>query len=444
MTALSQAVDRDFGLVRQALGRLVEIPSVSAPGVAPEALAEAAAATAALCGEAGFDSVEVWEVQGAPPYVFGEIAGPPGAPVVLLYAHYDVQPPGDEGLWTSPPFSPEERGGRLYGRGASDDKAGIATHLGAVRALGAAPPVGVRLLVEGEEEVGSPHLDAFLAQYGDRLGADVVVVADSVNWGVGEPALTTSLRGIIDLTVEVRILAAGVHSGLFGGPVPDALTALARLLATLHDGDGSPAVEGLQRGPAPTVELPEAELRRQAGVGAGVELLGTGSVAQRLWMSPAISVLGVDAPGTAAAVNQLVASAAAKVSVRLAPGDEPGRAMRALRRHLESRAPWGAEVVVTEGARAAPLRLDTTGPAYARFRRALAEAWGRQPVEVGIGGSIPLVAGLAASHPGAELLLTGMGDPGSAVHGPDESQDLGELKRAILAEARALSLLGAS
>lgn len=444
MTALSQAVDRDFGLIRQALARLVGIPSVSAPGVAPAALAEAAAATAALCGEAGFDSVEVWEVPGAPPYVFGEIAGPEGAPVVLLYAHYDVQPPGDEGSWTSPPFSPEERGGRLYGRGASDDKAGIATHLGAVRALGAGPPVGVRLLVEGEEEVGSPHLDAFLAQYGDRLGADVVVVADSINWGVGEPALTTSLRGIIDLTVEVRILAAGVHSGLFGGPVPDALTALARLLATLHDEDGSPAVEGLARGPAPTVELPEAALRRQAGVGAGVELLGTGSVAQRLWMSPAISVLGVDAPGTAAAVNQLVPSAAAKVSVRLAPGDQPRRAMRALRRHLESRAPWGAEVVVTEGARAAPLRLDTTGPAYARFRRALAEAWGRPPVEVGIGGSIPLVAGLAASHPEAELLLTGMGDPGSAVHGPDESQDLGELKRAIHAEARALSLLGAS
>ena len=444
MTALSQAVDRDFGLIRQALARLVGIPSVSAPGVAPAALAEAAAATAALCGEAGFDSVEAWEVPGAPPYVFGEIAGPEGAPVVLLYAHYDVQPPGDEGSWTSPPFSPEERGGRLYGRGASDDKAGIATHLGAVRALGAGPPVGVRLLVEGEEEVGSPHLDAFLAQYGDRLGADVVVVADSINWGVGEPALTTSLRGIIDLTVEVRILAAGVHSGLFGGPVPDALTALARLLATLHDEDGSPAVEGLARGPAPTVELPEAALRRQAGVGAGVGLLGTGSIAQRLWMSPAISVLGVDAPGTAAAVNQLVASAAAKVSVRLAPGDQPRRAMRALRRHLESRAPWGAEVVVTEGARAAPLRLDTTGPAYAWFRRALAEAWGRPPVEVGIGGSIPLVAGLAASHPEAELLLTGIGDPGSAVHGPDESQDLGELKRAIHAEARALSLLGAS
>ncbi len=444
MNELALAVDRDFGMIRRALERLVRIPSVSAPGFASAPLADAARATAALVGEAGLDAVELWEVAGAPPYVFGELAGPAGAPVVLLYAHYDVQPPGEEGSWTSPPFSPEERAGRLYGRGASDDKAGIATHLGAIRALGAATPVHLKVLVEGEEEIGSPHLDAFLAEYGERLGADAVVVADSVNWGVGEPALTTSLRGIVDVVVEVRVLDAGVHSGLFGGPVPDALTALARLLATLHGEDGSPAVEGLASGPVPAVELPEAELRRQAGVGDGVELLGTGSVAQRLWMSPAISVLGVDAPGTAVAVNQLVPSAAAKVSVRLAPGDEPGRAMRALRRHLEERAPWGVEVVVTEGARGAPLRLDTTGPAYERFRRGLAEAWGRPPVEVGIGGSIPLVAGLAASHPEAELLLTGIGDPGSAVHGPDESQDLGELRRAILAEAIALSLLGAS
>ena len=444
MSDLSRTVDRDFGLIQQALARLVRIPSVSGAGFDQAPLRDGAELTAVLLGEAGLDTVELWELADAPPAVFAELAGPDDAPVVLLYAHYDVQPPGDEGSWTSPPFSPEERAGRLYGRGASDDKAGLATHLGAIRAIGRRPPVSLKVLVEGEEEIGSPHLEAFLERYGDRLEADVVVVADSLNWRVGEPALTTSLRGIVDCLVEVRVLAAGVHSGLFGGPVPDALTALARLLATLHHGDGSPAVEGLITGPAPSVDVEEAELRLQAGVGAGVELLGTGSVTQRLWMSPAVSVLAVDAPRTAGAINQLVPAAAAKVSVRLAPGDEPGRAMRALRRHLESNAPWGVEVVVTEGARGAPFRLDATGPAYAAFRRGLAEAWGRPAVEVGIGGSIPLVAGLAASHPHAEILLTGVGDPGSAVHGPDESQDLGELKRAILAEATALRLLATS
>ena len=443
MSELSSAVDRDFDRIRQALERLVRVPSVSAADSDPAPLRDAAELTAALLAEAGLQRVELWEIAGAPPYVFGERAGPAGAPVVLLYAHYDVQPAGDEASWTSPPFSPQQRGDRLYGRGASDDKAGIATHLGAIRALGARPPVSLKVLVEGEEEIGSPHLDDFLAAYRDRLEADAVVVADSQNWRVGEPALTTSLRGIIDCIVEVRMLAAGVHSGLFGGPVPDALTALARLLATLHESDGSTAVEGLTTGPAPRVEVTETAIRRQAGVGTDVELLGTGSMAQRLWMSPAISVLGVDAPRTADAVNQLLPSAAAKISVRLAPGDDPARAMGALRRHLESRAPWGAEVMITEGARAAPFLLETTGPAYSAFRRGLAGAWGRTPVEVGIGGSIPLVAELAASHPEAELLLTGVGDPGSAVHGPDESQDLGELRRAIVAEATALSLLGA-
>ena len=360
---------------------------------------------------------------------------------MLLYAHYDVQPPGDDRAWTTPPFEPTERGGRIYGRGASDDKSGIAIHLGALRALAEAPPVTIKVLVEGEEEIGSPHLEAFLERHGERLAADIVVVADSLNWRVGEPALTTSLRGIVDCVVEVRTLRSGLHSGLFGGPVPDALTALARLLATLHDADGRPAVEGLSSGQAPSVDLSEAELREQAGVLASVELLGSGSVTQRLWMEPAISVLALDAPGVDDAINQLVPSARAKVSVRLAPGDEPGRAMQALRRHLESHAPWGAEVVVTEGAQGAPFELDSTGPAYAAFREGLAQACGRPAAEVGIGGSIPLVAALAAAYPEAEILLTGVGDPSSAVHAPDESQDLGELKRACLAEAIALRLL---
>ncbi len=438
---LRARVDEGFSLTQGALESLIRIPSASAAGLPSGDLRPAADLTRDLLSDVGMQRVELLEVDGGAPAVFGEVAGPTATPTVLLYAHYDVQPPGDERAWTTPPFEPIERGSRIYGRGASDDKSGIAIHLGALRALADAPPVDIKVLVEGEEEIGSPHLAEFLKRHGERLAADVVVVADSLNWRVGEPALTTSLRGIVDCVVEVRTLTSGVHSGLFGGPVPDALTALARLLATLHEADGRPAVEGLTAGEAPSVELSEAELRQQAGVLPGVQLLADGSVTQRLWMEPAISVLALDAPRIDDAINQLLPSARAKVSVRLAPGDDPERAMRALRRHLESHAPWGAEVVVTEGVQGAPFELDSSGPAYAAFREGLAEAWGRPAVEVGIGGSIPLVAALAAAYPEAEILLTGVGDPASAVHAPDESQDLGELKRACLAEAIALRLL---
>lgn len=440
MTALSEAVAAVFPGVRADLESLVRIPSVSADGPDTPAMRECAERVRALLDGVGL-STRLLEVAAAPAAVFGERRGPEGAPTVLLYAHYDVQPAGDIEAWRTSPFEPTERNGRLYGRGASDDKAGLATHLGALRVLPTDLPLTIKVVVEGEEELGSPHAADLLARYATELAADVIVVADSEQWAVGTPALTTSLRGLVDCVVEVRTLRNGVHSGQFGGALPDALSALARLLATLHDDRGRVAVAGLVSAAPPNVEVAESELRASAGAVDGVHLVGDGPIAARLWREPAVSVLAIDAPRLSEAINQLVPVARAKVSLRLAPGQDPAAAMDALVAHLEGNAPWGANVAVTRGSSAEPFLMAAGGPAYEAFRAGLTAAWGVEPAEIGVGGSIPLVAALSHAYPGAAILLTGVGEPTSAIHGPNESQDLRELERACLAEAVALMRL---
>jgi acetylornithine deacetylase/succinyl-diaminopimelate desuccinylase-like protein len=357
---------------------------------------------------------------------------------VLLYAHHDVQPAGDPAAWTTGPFEPQVRGGRLYGRGAADDKAGLAVHLGALRAHGDSLPVGVTVLVEGEEEIGSPALTPFLDAFAGRLGADVVVFADATNWTVDIPALTTTLRGGTNVIVETRTLRQGVHSGLFGGPAPDALTALCRILATLHDEHGDVAVPGLVRGSAAAdgPDLTEVQFRAEAGVLDGVQLTGTGSVADRLWAAPAVAVIGLDAPSVDSASNTLIPSARAKVSLRIAPGDDPIRAREALTAHLEANAPWGVQVTVHPGSMAAaPFTVPPGGRAYQAAHEALAQAWGVPAVDMGAGGSIPFVTAYAERFPAAEILVTGVEDPETHAHGPDESLHLAVLERATMAEA---------
>jgi acetylornithine deacetylase/succinyl-diaminopimelate desuccinylase-like protein len=362
---------------------------------------------------------------------------------MLLYAHYDVQPPGPARAWESAPYEPMLRNGRLYGRGSADDKAGIALHAAVIRALDNPPPVRLRVFIEGEEETGSPHLDQFLERYGAELESDAIVLADNPNWRLGVPSLTTSLRGLVDCVVELRVLDHAVHSGEFGGPVVDALASLARLLATLHDDAGNPAVVGLLWGSMPSLEMDEEEFRAMAGTRPGVHLAGSGPLTAQLWAQPAISVLGIDAPPVDEASNQLVAAARALVSLRLAPGDEPHRAMRALSAHLHEHAPWGVEVSVTPGRQmmGPGAIIDTSGPIYDVARQALAAAWGVEPVEVGGGGSIPFVTAFAEAFPRASLLLTGVADPDSRLHAENESVDLGELERGCVAEALLISLL---
>ena len=440
---LDQAVQQVLPSVRADLERLVRIPSVSAdPDAAPH-LRDSAAEVANLLLAAGLPEVDVVCVRHGQPAVIARRPAPPGAPTVLLYAHHDVQPTGDPASWDTEPFQPTETGGRLFGRGAADDKAGIAVHLAALRTHGGDLPVGVTVLVEGEEEIGSPTLLPFLDTFSDRLAADVVVFADAVNWTADVPSLTTSLRGGATVTVELRTLDHAVHSGLFGGPVPDALTALCRLLATLHDERGDVAVAGLTRGTAAPADLTEARLRADAGVLDGVRLTGTGGLTDRLWAAPSITVIGLDAPATNAASNTLLPAARAKVSLRVAPGDDADRACGALAAHLRAHAPWGAHVTVTSGGTAAPYTVRTGGRAYAAARRALAEAWGAPALDIGVGGSIPFVTAYAERFPDAEILITGVEDPDARAHGANESLHLATFERACLAEALLLRYVSA-
>jgi acetylornithine deacetylase/succinyl-diaminopimelate desuccinylase-like protein len=420
--------------VRAELEDLVRIPSVSAAGFDPSHVRRSASAVEQLLRTRGLKT-RLLEVDGAHPAVLGTRVGPPGAPTVLLYAHHDVQPTGPVDLWHTDPFEPTERDGRLYGRGSADDKAGVVTHTGALRAWGDEPPVGIVVLAEGEEEIGSTHLVEFLDAYADLLRADAVILADSANWRVGTPAITTSLRGLVDCTVEVRTLDHAVHSGQYGGPVPDALSALARILASLHDDRGEVAIAGLVAEDADPLDLTEDEVRAWVGVRPGVEMIGSGTLTGRMWTRPAVSVLGIDAPSIGEATNQLVPSARAKVSLRLPPGQEPGPAAEALAAHLVSHAPWGAEVTVTPGASGWPCRVIAKGPAFDAIRRAFVEAYGVEPVEQGAGGTIPLVSAFAERYPDAARLLTGAGDPSSNLHSENESLDLGDLERSIVAEA---------
>ena len=395
-----------------------------------------AEATRDLFAAEGFEVEIVRAHDGAPPAVIAKKAGPEGAPTVLLYAHHDVQPENDHADWDSPPWEPTERGDRLYGRGAADDKAGIAAHLGAVRIFGDDLPVNLVMFIEGEEEVGSDTLVELLEAHKGRLAADVIVIADSGNWDIGEPALTTSLRGLVDCFVELRTLEHAVHSGMGGGAVPDAVTAMIRLLATLHDENGDVAVEGLVSGPAADVDYPLDRVRAESGLTDGVELIGTGSVVERLWTKPAIATIGIDTTRTADASNTLIPSVKVKLSVRLAPGDSSKSAMRALEDHLRKHVPWGAQLTFTPGEFGEPTQIDATGPAYDAARAAFRDAWdGVEPVDMGVGGSIPFIAAFRDAFPEASVLVTGVEDPDTRAHGANEGLHLAEFEKVCLAEA---------
>ncbi len=428
--------------VRKDLEDLVRIESVSADPARASEVQRSAEAVAELFRAENFDTVDIVSAHGGAPAVIAHKAGPEGAPTVLLYAHHDVQPENDHAEWNSPPFEPTERDGRLYARGAADDKAGIAAHLGALRVYGDDLPVSVTMFIEGEEEIGSETLPALLAEHQERLRADVIVIADSGNWDIGVPALTTSLRGLVRADIEVRTLTHAVHSGMWGGLVPDSLITLSRLIASLHDDEGNVAIEGLHCGPAADVDYPEERLRAESGAAPGVEWIGSGSVVERLWTRPALSITGLDAPKVDGASNTLVAAARAKISLRIAPGDTTANAVACLRKHLEQRVPWGAEFGFTVVDTGEATQIDATGPAYDAARAAFAEAWdGVAPVDMGVGGSIPFIAEFLEAFPEASVLVTGVEDPDTRAHGANEGLHLAEFERVVLAEALLLKNL---
>ncbi len=426
--------------VQADLERLVRIPSVSLPGFPPEPLREMANAVVGLITSAGCGNVRLMDMPDGYPTVLGEIAGPPGAPTVLLYAHYDVQPPGPDEEWTSPPFEPALRDGRLYGRGAADDKSGVVLHAAALRAFAGKPPVGVKIVIEGEEETAS-HLDDYVLENPDQFQADIIVVGDIGNWKLGEPTLTTTLRGLAVCTVEVKTLHSPVHSGMFGGPAPDALMVLIRLLSGLLDEKGNPAVEGIAPFPWDGLDYPEDIYRETLGILPGVPLIGDGSVSDRLWAKPSVTVIGMDAPAVEGAANALIPEARAVVSMRVPPGQDAEQARAHLAAHLRASAPWGIAVEVSEGQAGPGFAAGTDGPGYTAAKRAMRDVYGKDSVLMGQGGSIPLISNLATAAPQAEIILWGAEDTAAAIHSANESVDLAELERCILSEALLLQYL---
>lgn len=436
------------------LGNLVRIPSIAFPGFDPGEVRRSAEAAAELVRATGlFETVEVRTAavpgtseEGAPAVIATRPARN-GRPTILLYAHHDVQPVGDEALWETPPFQPTVSGGRLYGRGAADDKAGVMAHLAALRALKEALgddfDLGVALFFEGEEEAGSRSFAQFLSDNADALRADVIVVADSGNWDATTPALTVSLRGNTRFTLRVRTLEHASHSGMFGGAVPDAMMATIKLLSTLWDEDGAVAVEGLTERDAATPPYSEETLRDEAGLPAGVSPIGRGTILSRLWNKPSITVTGIDAPSVRNPSNTLSPEIAVVISARIAPGQDAREAYAAIEEHLRAHAPFGAELEFSDHDFGDPFLVDTTGWAVEAAREALHEGYGVESVDIGVGGSIPFIADLVREFPGAQILVTGVEDPHARAHSPNESLHLETFRNAVVSEALLLEKLDA-
>jgi cysteinylglycine-S-conjugate dipeptidase len=437
MDDLQQRIDADRTRIVEELSRLVAIPSVGYDGYDPANVRASAEATAAILRDAGLADVRLLELTGGHPAVFGEHAGPDGAPTVLLYAHHDVQPAADPDEWAHPPFEPTEIEGRLFGRGSADDKCGIAIHAAVIRALLAhgEPPVTIKVIVEGEEECSTEHLPELVQGNADLLRAGVAVVADSGNIRTGVPTITTSVRGATSLEVRVDVLPQAVHSGAFGGPLPDAISALARMIASLHTDDGEVAVDGLHAFAWEGDEVTEEAFRAETNVFPEIQLFGSGSIADRTLSQASINVLAFDAPRVSEVANQIVPTATAVIGLRMAPGEDYAKARERVADHLRAHAPWGVRVTIDEDEPGAGHIVDTSSAAFAAVREALTEAFDHEVIEIGSGGSIPLVPLLVDTFPEIQIVMWGAADDRSNYHSRDESVAIGEVLRMAHAEA---------
>ncbi|MFF4183256.1 dipeptidase [Streptomyces sp. NPDC001691] len=425
------------------LTELVAFQSVADEAVAPRSECEAAAnwVADALRAE-GFEDVALLDTPDGSQSVYGLLPGPVGAPTVLLYAHYDVQPKLDESAWVTPPFELTERDGRWYGRGAADCKGGFIMHLLALRALKAngGVPVTVKVIVEGSEEQGTGGLEQYAEAHPELLTADAIVIGDTGNFRVGLPTVTATLRGMTMIRVQVDTLEGNLHSGQFGGAAPDALAALIRVLDSLRDEHGQTVIEGLAADSAwDGLQYPEDEFRQDAKVLDGVALPGTGTVADRIWARPAVTVIGIDCHPVAGATPSIPASARAQISLRVPPGQDAAEATKLLYAHIEKHVPWNARVTIEQVGQGQPFRADINSPAYTSMAEAMAVAYpGEEMQSSGMGGSIPLCNTLAALYPRAEILLIGLSEPEAQIHAVNESVSPQELERLSVAEAHFL------
>ena len=424
--------------LKQDLARLVAIPSLSEWGF-PEhtrpALLEVHQAVVGLLRDAGVESFTSLELPGTAPVITGEIPGPDGAPTVLLYGHYDVVPAGDEELWTSPPFEATERDGAIFGRGAADSKSNILVHVGALRAWGGRPPVGIKLLLEGQEEVGSPLEDGYPSENPEPFRADAIVVADGGSIRAGQPSLTVSLRGDARITAEVRTLASNKHSGQYGGAAPDALVVLLQALASMWDENGDVVVEGLRREEWTGEAYTDDEFRALAEIEDGMPIVGTGGIGSKIWSGPGITVLGIDCPAVDGAAAAVQSYARAVLNVRVHPEQPAIEAQAAVMRHLEAQRPFGVPLELTAGATGDGFRAASSGPAWDAMVAAMSEAWGAATVEIATGGAIPLVKAMSDGVPEAAMFVFGCIDSFANIHGPNERVLVDEWEKAVLAEA---------
>jgi acetylornithine deacetylase/succinyl-diaminopimelate desuccinylase-like protein len=438
------------------LKKLVRIPSVSADGFDPAEVRRSAEAVAALLRQRGLEHVELLQVDGSHPYVYADWLHAAGQPTVLLYAHHDVQPPGRKEVWKSDPFEPTLRDdGRLYGRGAADDKAGIVAHTATVSAwLESAGklPVNVKVIIEGEEEIGSSHLNEFVQRFKSKLQSDVLVLTDAGNWDTGVPALTTLLRGIVVVDVEVRGLESPLHSGMWGGPIPDPVQGLVRMLSTLTAADGRITVPGIYDDVRPLSALDRKEFerlpvtveefRRQARVLPGVQLLGKWiSPWQPVWREPALSINAIQAASRAQAANIICDAAWARVGVRIVPDQTPEKVLKLVLDHLKRQVPWGLQAEFKAETTAGWWMCEPTGPVFETARRALAAGYGKEPLIIGCGGSIPFVDPLSNAMGGAPALLIGVEDPYTNAHSENESLGMGDFDKAIRSQIHLLAML---
>ena len=423
--------------LKEDLVRLVAIPSVSEwgfPAQTRAALLEAHQAVIEIMRSAGVETFGSLELEGTAPVITGEIPAPDGAPTVLLYGHYDVVPAGDDEQWTSPPFEATERDGAIYGRGTADSKANILVHVGALRAWNGRPPVGIKLLIEGQEEVGSPLEEGYPAANPEPFRADAVLVADGGSIRAGQPSLTVSLRGDARITVEVRTLASNKHSGQYGGAAPDALVVLLRALASLWAPNGDAAVEGLRREEWSGETYTDEEFRKLAEIGADMPIVGSGGLGSRIWSGPAITVLGIDCPGVDGAPASVQSHARAVLNVRVHPEQPAAEAQTAVMRHLEAQRPFGVPLEVTAGAIGDGFRARSSGWAWDAMVAAMSAAWGAETVEIATGGAIPLVKAISDGVPDAAIFVFGCTDSFANIHGPDERLLVDEWEKAVLAE----------
>ena len=431
--------------VVERLEALVRIPSVAFPGFDPEPVHRMGEAVVELFEAAGAEGVRLLEVPGGYPCVYADLPGPEGSPTVLLYAHYDVQPAPESQGWSSTPFEPVTKAdGRIYGRGAADDKSGLVIHYATLKLIGPDRPCRIKILVEGEEETIS-HLEDFVEANPELFAADAYVIGDIGPQQVGRPGLTTALRGDVACTVTVRTLANPVHSGMFGGAAPDAMTAMIRILDTLHDEHGDTVIPGVDTSSWAGADMDEAVYREGSAILPGVEFLGTGSLSDRIWAKPSVTVLGMDLPNTAEASNVLLPQVTAKLSMRIVPGSDGDAQLEALMSHLRTQKPWNCEVEVERVKVGHAFGVDASHPAIVAAESALEEAYGAPVENIGSGASIPLVASLQKVSPGSAIILWGAEDTAqSRIHASDESVDPGEIERMIAAQTLFIQGVAAS